>query len=111
MGASLSSSSGRDYATFSLRVLKKDLDKGLDLFMDVLTQPTFPEEEIKREIEKTLAAIQSEEDQPDEVAEKAFQKDPLPEQPLWPSCRRDKGITSSTDTGGDCSILPDLLPS
>jgi zinc protease len=73
MGASLSSSSGRDYATLTLRVLKKDLDKGLDLFMDVLTQPTFAEEEIKREVEKTLAAIQSEEDQPDVVAEKAFQ--------------------------------------
>jgi len=74
MGASLSSSSSRDYATLSLRVLKKDLDKGLDLFMEVLTQPTFPEEEIRREVEKTLAAIQSQEDQPEEVAEKAFQK-------------------------------------
>ena len=74
MGASLSSSSARDYATLSLRVLKKDLDKGWDLFMEVLTQPTFPDEEIKREVEKTLAAIQSTEDQPDEVAEKAFQK-------------------------------------
>jgi zinc protease len=74
MGASLSSSSGRDYATLSLQVLKKDLDKGWDLFMEVLTQPTFPEEEIKREIEKTLGAIQSAEDQPDEVAEKEFQK-------------------------------------
>jgi len=74
MGAGLSSSSGRDSATLSLKVLKKDLDKGWDLFMDVLTQPTFPEDEIKREVEKTLAAIQSAEDQPDEVAEKAFQK-------------------------------------
>jgi zinc protease len=74
MGASLNSSSGRDYATLSLRVLKKDLDKGFDLFMEVLTQPTFPDEEIKREIEKTLAAIQSEEDRPEEVAEKAFLK-------------------------------------
>ncbi len=74
MGASLSSSSGRDYATLSLRVLKKDLDKGFDLFMEVLTQPTFPEEEIRREVEKTLAAIQSEDDQPEEVAEKAFLK-------------------------------------
>jgi zinc protease len=74
MGASLHSSSGRDYATLSLRVLKKDLDKGLDLFMEVLTQPAFPEEEVKREVEKTLAAIQSEEDQPEEVAEKAFLK-------------------------------------
>jgi zinc protease len=72
MGASLNSSSGRDYVTLSLRILKKDLDKGLDLFMEVLTQPTFPEEEIHREVEKTLAAIQSEEDQPEEVAEKAF---------------------------------------
>jgi zinc protease len=74
MGASLNSSAGRDYATLSLRILKKDLDRGLHLFMEVLTQPTFPEEEIRREVEKTLAAIQSEEDQPEEVAEKAFQK-------------------------------------
>jgi zinc protease len=74
IGASLSSSSGRDYATLSLKVLKKDLDKGLDLFIDVLTQPSFPKEEIKREVEKTLAAIQSAEDQPNEVAEKQFQK-------------------------------------
>ena len=74
MGATLNSSSGRDYATLTLRVLKKDLDKGFDLFMEVLTQPIFPEEEIKREVEKTLAAIQSEEDQPEEVAEKTFLK-------------------------------------
>ncbi len=47
MGASLSASSGRDYATLSLRVLKKDLDKGIDLFMGALTRPTFPEEEIR----------------------------------------------------------------
>jgi zinc protease len=74
MGASLNSSSGRDYATLSLRILKKDLDKGFDLFMEVLTQPAFPEEEIRREVEKILAAIQSSEDQPEEVAEREFQK-------------------------------------
>ena len=74
IGASLNGSSGRDYATVNLRVLKKDLDKGLDLFFETITQPTFPEEEIRREIEKTLAAIQSAEDQPGEVAEKAFQR-------------------------------------
>jgi zinc protease len=74
MGASLKASSGRDYATLSLKVLKKDLDKGLDLFWEVLTQPTFPEEEIRREVEKTLASIQSAEDQPEVVAEKEFQK-------------------------------------
>jgi len=75
MGASLNTSCGRDYATVNLRVLKKDLDKGLDLFLESLTQPTFPEGEVRREVEKTLAAIQAAEDQPEEVAEKEFQKD------------------------------------
>jgi zinc protease len=74
MGASLSSSSGRDYATLGLRILKRDLGKGFDLFMEVLTQPTFPKDEIDREMEKILAAIQSAEDRPEEVAEKAFEK-------------------------------------
>jgi zinc protease len=74
MGASLSSSAGRDYATLGLRVLKKDLGKGFDLFTEVLTQPTFPEDEIHREVEKTLAAIKAAEDRPEAVAEKAFGK-------------------------------------
>jgi zinc protease len=74
MGASLDSSAGRDYITLSLRVLKKDLGKGLALFLEVLTQPVFPQEEIKKEVQKTLAAIQAEEDQPEEVAEKAFEE-------------------------------------
>jgi zinc protease len=74
MGASLNASAGRDYATLSLRILRKDLDRGVDLFMETLTQPIFPQDEIKREVEKTLAAIQSEEDDPGEVAQKEFQK-------------------------------------
>jgi zinc protease len=74
IGASLDASSGRDYATVTLRILKKDLDKGLDLLMEVLSQPTFPEAEIRREVERTLAAIQSAEDQPGWVAEREFRK-------------------------------------
>jgi zinc protease len=74
MGASLDSSAGRDYITLSLRVLKKDLEKGVALFQEVLTQPVFPQEEIKKEVQKTLAAVQAEEDQPEEVAEKAFEE-------------------------------------
>ncbi len=74
MGVSLSTGADRDYAGITLRTLKKDLDKAFDLFMEVLTQPTFPEEEIQREIEKTLASIHASEDQPDDVAERAFSK-------------------------------------
>lgn len=75
MGASLSAVAGSDYAALNLRVLKKDMEKGLDLFMEMLTDPVFPPEEIKREVEKTEAEIKSAEDQPDAVAEKAFRKE------------------------------------
>ena len=74
MGASLAASSGRDYTIVSLRSLRKDLDKGLHLFMEVITGPSFPQKEIEREVKKTLASIQSSEDQPGEVAERAFRK-------------------------------------
>jgi zinc protease len=74
MGASLNSRAGRDNTTLGLRVLKRDLDKGFDLFMEAVIQPTFPQEEIQRQVEKTLAAIQSEEDRPGRIAGKAFQR-------------------------------------
>jgi zinc protease len=72
MGASLTSSATRDSTTLSLRVLGKDLEKGFDLFMEALTRATFPGEEIRREVKEALAAIQSAEEQPMAVAEKAF---------------------------------------
>jgi zinc protease len=78
MGASLTSFSGRDYATLTLRVLKKDFDKGLGILTDVLTQPTFPEDELRREVEKTLASIQAAEDDFENVAEKEFLKTLFP---------------------------------
>ncbi len=74
LGASLDSSSGRDYTILSLRVLKKDLDKGLSLFMEVFTKPIFPEKELKQEVDKAMALIKAEEEQPEEVAEKTFFK-------------------------------------
>ena len=81
MGAILDASCGRDYAALTFRVLKKDLDRGMDLFLEAVTQPTFPEEEIRPEVEKTLAAIQASEDQPQELAEKKFQETLFPNNP------------------------------
>ena len=74
MGASLDVTTGRDTTVLGLRVLKKDLDRGLDLLMETVMKPTFPAEELQREIGQTLAAIQSEEEVPQAVAGKAFQK-------------------------------------
>jgi zinc protease len=74
MGASLEVTTGRDTIVLGLRVLKKDLDRSLDLFMETATKPSFPVEEVQREIQQTIAAIQSEEDVPQVVAEKIFQR-------------------------------------
>jgi len=75
LGAYLTSSAGSDWAALNLKILKKDMDRGMDLFMDVLMNPVFPGEEIRREIDKTMAAIRAAEDQPDDVAEKAFNRE------------------------------------
>ncbi len=74
IGGSLSASAGVDYATVSLRVLRKDLDTGIDLLADVLLHPTFPEEEIARSRDSILAGLRSAEDNPTHVAGREFSR-------------------------------------
>ena len=74
MGARMGAAANKDFTDVSLVVLKKDLDRALPIFMDVLTRPTFPQGEVKKEISRVLGAIQSSEDQPGVVAERAFDK-------------------------------------
>ncbi|MFZ5448803.1 MAG: M16 family metallopeptidase [Thermodesulfobacteriota bacterium] len=74
MGARLSSSGGDDFATISLTVLKKDLGPALDLFKDILLNPTFPVAEMKRKVSQIKAALVSEEDEPMLVASRTFAK-------------------------------------
>jgi zinc protease len=81
MGASLSTSAGQDYAVVGLQVLKKDLGKGFDFFMESITNPVFPEQEIQKEKKKILGVIQSEDEQPMALAEKTFRKTLFPESP------------------------------
>ncbi|MGA2108290.1 MAG: pitrilysin family protein [Syntrophorhabdales bacterium] len=74
MGAAISSGANEDYTAISLRALRKNVDRAFPIVMDILTVPTFPVQEVKKEISRTLGAIQSSEDQPGVVAEKAFEK-------------------------------------
>jgi zinc protease len=74
LGASLSSSSSNDYTSVGFKVLKKDLIQGFSLFMDAVTQPIFPEEEFRREIQRTLGVIKSEEEDPGDLSEREFEK-------------------------------------
>jgi len=74
IGGSLSTSGGSDYASASLRVLKKDLRTGLDLLSDVLMNPAFNQREIDRKVKETLAEIQRQKEEPNIVAGQAFAK-------------------------------------
>jgi len=74
LGSGIDSSCDVDYAALSLRILKKDLAKGFDIFMETLTQPTFPEDEMRRAVESILGTLQATEDQPHELAEREFRK-------------------------------------
>lgn len=68
VGGSLETDAGRDTATVSLAVLKRDLDLGLDLLAEVLLQPAFPEDELKRKAADIQAAIRRSEENPESVA-------------------------------------------
>ena len=68
VGGSLEGEAGRDGATVSLSVLKKDLKMGLDLLAEVLLAPAFPAPELKRRSEEVAGAIQRSEQDPGTVA-------------------------------------------
>lgn len=72
IGARLGVSAGMDYTTMSLTVLKKDLGKGLDVFADILLNPTFPEEEVARVKELVKGSLRKMEERPSFVTRKAF---------------------------------------
>jgi zinc protease len=74
LGADLGTSATEDLTAVSLRVLKKDLEKGFSLFLNTVTRPAFPWEELAKEATKILGAIQAVEEQPEAVAEKAFRR-------------------------------------
>jgi zinc protease len=74
VGGSLEVGGGEDFATAKLTVLKKDLDTGFSLLSKVLISPAFEQSEIDRLKNDTKAAIIREEQDPEQVAQKAYQK-------------------------------------
>ncbi len=64
LGAELSTGSDLDTSTVSLSALKDNLDASLNLYADVLLNPSFPAEELERLRKRRLAQIQQEKAQP-----------------------------------------------
>jgi zinc protease len=63
VGASLSAFAGNNSLGLTGRAMSEDLDLLLDLFADVLLQPSFPEYKLQRERAVQLSELKSEQDQ------------------------------------------------
>jgi zinc protease len=74
VGGSLNTSGGADYITVTLSVLKKDVALGFDLLSDIVLNPAFSEDEIKRRKAIIKSSIIQQEEEPGVVASKAFLK-------------------------------------
>ena len=81
IGASLDASAGSDYTKITLAVLKKDINKGFELFSDILLNPIFPQGEIERKSKLIKGLLRQREEDPSFLAERAFKKEVFGEHP------------------------------
>jgi len=64
IGASLNTGSSLDNSFISMNALKSNFDKSLDMFADVLLNPTFPEKDLDRLKKEQLLSIKQEQSEP-----------------------------------------------
>lgn len=72
LGASMATRATWDFCSAALHVLAPRLRDALDLLADVLTRPTFPDDELQRRRAERLAAILQEKSDPRVLASQAF---------------------------------------
>jgi zinc protease len=72
LGAELTTGSGVDASNVNLSVLTDKLDPALDLFADVVLNPSFPAQELARLQQQTVAEIQQEKVSPFSMALRVF---------------------------------------
>ncbi len=68
LGARLQSNAALDSSAVELSALKAKLDPALQIFADVIQNPAFPEAEFQRRRQQQLAAIQREQNNPNQMA-------------------------------------------
>ena len=72
LGAQLQATSNLDSSTVKLSALKSKLDASLELFADVILNPSFPEADFKRQQRLQVAAIEREKNTPVQMALRVF---------------------------------------
>ena len=74
IGALLNTDARTDYFSVSSEFLVKHVDKGMEIFADIILHPTFPKEEIERECSQRLASLDQIRENPRAVANEYFKK-------------------------------------
>ncbi|MCH8070537.1 MAG: insulinase family protein [Proteobacteria bacterium] len=74
LGARFNAGSRIDSSTIGISALKENLDASLDIFADIILNPTFPDNELERLRKMRIARIQQEKTQPVGLAIRVFPK-------------------------------------
>jgi predicted Zn-dependent peptidase len=82
VGGDLNASTGYETTGYYARVLGSDVPLALDILSDILTEPRFDEQELKREQGVILQEIGASNDSPDDVLFDLFLGRAFPDQPL-----------------------------
>jgi zinc protease len=68
IGATLSTGTGWDSSSANLQTLARHLDRALDIFSDVVVNPSFPEDELQRQRAQRLAQLRQQKDSATAIA-------------------------------------------
>lgn len=74
VGASISTTVNHDYTQLSMTVLKKDINKMMHLFSDILLNPAFDEREIQRKREQIKGNLRQREEDPSFLSDRDFKR-------------------------------------
>lgn len=72
LGANVNAGSGWDSANVTMQTLTKNLDKALEIYADVVTNPVFPEAEFKTLQGRSLVALKQRKDNPNAISAVAY---------------------------------------
>ena len=68
LGGTFNAGSNEQSTAISAEFLKKDFDRGLALVVDAILHPTFPEEEVRKELSRRLDALKTLKDNPGSIS-------------------------------------------
>jgi zinc protease len=84
LGGSFHIDANFDYTMVGMTVLSEDLSEALDLLVEILMEPAFPEEEFLKRKRRLLGQIASQKDRPGGIARAAFLEALWGKGGLWP---------------------------